>query len=574
MRRRMQILRFSLLWLVVTLLAGLALTLTVTSVIALSAGPESPVEAPGGIEGFLYQPGGTPSGGWIDIRDAEGQPWMGTDANPVDGSFSIPNLPAGTYFLRAYPPPGSPYAGSLPQEVKVLSGQWATAALYLTHVRISGYVRECEVVPEKRIEGAVVAAHRNGVRVWDSTNSSGEFKLGGLNIGVPYTLEAYPPPESEYVPVGPKTVVPISNTVILEMCIPPTNVIGVVHHPDGYPLEGAWAVVWNDSYWDETTTDASGGFLFRGLPSPGEYWLHAGPPWGSQSAGLIAIDPFTITVTQPDTLVDVGVLTLQRAYKTVNGRVVVAGTNEGLPGAEVRAWRLDGPGYAGGLTDVDGGFNLSVTGGEWHVGVGPLTWPVTWIFPGPPAWVVFDRDTTPQTETVTLEVIETDAWVTGRIVCPDGNPCDPGVDDVWPEDIWVELRNDDIRNSAHPDGDYYFVVPIPAGWYELVIHLGHPRLQPPEPVPVYVGPGGTYNVGDIRLLLKDARIEGRVINEMGAGIGGVPVVGWQPEGFGRGWAETDAGGFYTMPSAASGSSSHNRDPNSPTSLTAAHGWRA
>jgi hypothetical protein len=548
MKRRFQISRFPLLWPVVTLLSGLVLTLTVMSAIALSASPEAPEQVPGWIAGTLYEPNGTtPSGGWIEIHDANWQPWMGADADPGSGYFSIPNLPPGIYILHAYPPSGSPYAPSVLMEVEVSSGQGTPVDLFLTDVRISGYVRDCDAIPEERIEGATVAAHRNDFWVWDSTNTSGEFKLGGVTAGASYVLEAFPPPGSEYVPVGPRMVVPISNSVILEMCIPPTNVVGIVHHPDGYPLEDAWAVIWNEGYWDETGTDMAGNFSFRGLPSPGEYWMHVGPPWGAPSAGLIAIDPFTITIAQLDVPVDVGVLTLQRAYKTVNGRVVVAGTNEGIPGAEVKAWRLDGPGYAGGPTDMDGGFNLSVTGGEWHVGVEPPTWPVTWIFPGPPAWVVFDRDTTPQTETVTLEVIETDAWVTGRVVCPDGNPCEPVADDVWPEDIWVELRNDDIRNSAHPDGDGNFVVPIPAGWYELVVHLGHPWLQPPEPKPVFVEPGGTYAAPAIRLLFKDARIEGRVTNEMGAGIAGVPVVGWQPEGFGRGWAETDAGGFYTMP---------------------------
>jgi len=547
MKRRFSIPRFPLLWPVVALLAGLTLTLTVMSAVALSASLASPEQVPGGIEGFLYEPDGTThvDGGWIEIHDADWQPWMGTNTAP-NGYFSIPNLPPGSYSLHAYAPGGSPYAPSVPVDVQVLSGQYASVTLELTEAYISGYVRDCDAVPEEPIEGATVAAHDDGFWVWDSTNTSGEFKLGGVTPGTPYVLEAFPPPGSEYVPLPPITVVPITTGVVLEMCIPPTNVVGIVHHPDGYPIEDAWVVIWKEGYWDETGTDASGNFYFRGLPSPGDYWLHVGPPWGPQGAGLIAIDPFTITIAQLDVPVDAGVLTLPRAYKTVDGQVAVAGTNKGIPDAEVKAWRLDGPGYAGGPTDMDGGFNLSVTGGEWHVGVEPLTWPVTWIFPGPPAWVVFDPDTTPQTETVRLDVIETDAWVTGRVVCPDGNLCDPGVDEVWPEDIWVELRNDDIGNITQPDVGYNFVVPIPAGWYELVIHLGHPQLQPPEPMPVYVGPDDTYGAGDIRLLLKDARIEGRVINDTGAGIAGVPVVAWQPEAFGHGWAETDAGGFYTM----------------------------
>ena len=554
MKRQVHIPRLHLLWLAVALLAGLVLTLTVMSAAALSASPVSPGDVPGGIEGILYEPDDTtPSGGWIEIHDADLEPWVGEDADPVNGYFSISNLPAGIYILHAYPPPGSPYAPSVPVEVEVFSGQWSSVTLELTEPRISGYVRDCDAVPEEPIEGATVAAHRDDFWVWDSTNISGEFKLGGVMTDTPYILEAFPPPESEYVPPLPITVVPISNSVILEMCIPPTNVVGIVNHPDGYPLQDAWAVLWNDFYREETHSDASGGFLFRGVPTDqsDEFWLHVGPPWGPQGTGLIALDPLTITIPQPDTLVDLGVLTLPRAFKTVDGQVVVAGTGEGVPDAEVRAWRLDGPGFAGGLTAPTGEFNLSVTGGEWHVGVEPATWPVTWIFPGPPAWVVFDKDTTPETATVMLEVIETDAWVTGRVVCPDGAPCDGDhfyEEDVFPEDVWVELRSDDIRNSTQATGSNYdFTIPIPAGWYELVVHLGHPWLQGPEPVPVFVGPGSTYIADDIRLLLKDAIIEGRVTNEAKAGVSGVPVVGWQPDGIGRSWAETGAGGFYTMP---------------------------
>ena len=554
MKRQAHFLRFHWLWLAVALLAGLVLTLTVMSAVALSASPASPQDVPGAIEGILYEPdGGNPTGGWIEILDANLDPWIGADADPGSGYFSIPNLPPGTYALHASPPPGSPYAPSVPIEVEVFSGHWSSVTLELTEPRISGYVRDCDAIPKLRIERATVVAHRDDFWVWDSTNVSGEFKLGGVDIGVPYLLETFPPPESEYTPLPPITVVPISNSVIIEMCIPPTNVVGIVHHPDGYPLQDAWAVLWNDFYRDEAHTDASGAFLFRGLPTDqsDEFWLHVGPPWGAQGTGLIALDPFTITIPQPDTLVDLGILTLQRAFKTVDGQVIVAGTGEGVPDAEVRAWRLDGPGFAGGLTAPTGEFNLSVTGGEWHVGVEPATWPVTWIFPGPPTWVVFDKDTTPQTATVMLEVIETDAWVTGRIVCPDGAPCDGAPfyeEDIYPEDVWVELRSDDIRNSTQATGSNYdFTIPIPAGWYELVVHLGHPWLQGPEPVPVFVGPGSTYNAGDIQLLLKDAVIEGRVTNEAKAGVSGVPVVGWQPDGVGRSWAETGAGGFYTMP---------------------------
>jgi hypothetical protein len=536
---------FRLLGPALALLLGLLLTTTVVSAMTLSARPTDPVDVPGGIEGTLYAPDGTTgiANGWIEIFDAEMEPWMGTETAP-DGHFEITNLPAGEYILHAYPPEGSPYAASVPEPVEVFSGQFTSATLRLTQVRISGYVRDCDAIPEKRIEGATVAAHSDDSRVWDRTNINGEFKLGGVMNGVPYILETSPPPESEYVPLEPIVVTPTVGGVVLEMCIPPTNVLGTVRDPASAPVPGAWAVVWNEFFWDETTADEAGEFLFRGLPvgpSGTEFTIHAGPPWG-EGLGLIAAEPFTFFLDFPTSTVHVPI-TLPYAYKTLTGRVVFAGTSDSVGDAEVHARRLDGPGFAGGPVDATGAFTLTLTGGEWHVGLEPTTWPANWIFTGPPAWVVFDQNTTPETKTVTLEVVPTNASVIGQVACPGGCP-----GDMFPEDVWVELRNEDINNGTHIDGSYGFEIPIPDGWYELVIHVGHPALMGPEPIPLSVGPEQTLTLLDpIELRWRDAHIAGRVRSESGQPVEGIPLFAWRAEGWGSGWAETDASGAYTMP---------------------------
>jgi hypothetical protein len=93
--------------------------------------------------------------------------------------------------------------------------------------------------------------------------------------------------------------------------------------------------------------------------------------------------------------------------------------------------------------------------------------------------------------------------------------------------------------------NYPFAIPIPDGWYELIVHVDHPAWQGPEPRPVRVEPGNNA-VDPITLLLKDARIVGQVRNELGSGVPGVPVFGWQPESFGWSVAETDINGDYAM----------------------------
>lgn len=251
-------------WLVVAVLAGLIVTVAVMSSTVLSEGPITLASAPGGIEGVLYEPNGATvvAGGWIDIHDAEGQPWMGTDTD-AGGYFAIPNLPPGDYILNAYPPEGSDYASSLPAGVEVLSGEWAATSLLLTEVRISGWVQDSET--GSRIQEASVVAHDDEwtVEQWSGTNANGEYKIGGVHIGVTYTLEALPPPDSPYVQLPfHYTAVPITDAVVLEMRVPPTNVVGIVHDPEGAPVPGAGVVVSHDEYWAETAADELGGFLF------------------------------------------------------------------------------------------------------------------------------------------------------------------------------------------------------------------------------------------------------------------------------------------------------------------------
>ncbi|MCP4427187.1 MAG: carboxypeptidase regulatory-like domain-containing protein, partial [Chloroflexi bacterium] len=149
-------------WLAVVLLAGILLAATTMAaarpntsdfVADVLAAPNTP----GGIEGVLFEPNGTTpvEGGWIDIHDMGGQPWMGTNTDP-GGYFAIPNLPPGEYVLEAHPPPGNPFAASLPVVVEVFPEQWSMTALQLTDIRIDGYVRDCDAEPELRIEGAAV----------------------------------------------------------------------------------------------------------------------------------------------------------------------------------------------------------------------------------------------------------------------------------------------------------------------------------------------------------------------------------------------------------------------------------
>jgi hypothetical protein len=515
---------------------------------AASTGPVEPLASPGGIRGVLYEPdGATPvEGGWIDIHDEQDEPWMGADTAP-DGQYEIANLPPGWYVLCAYPPPGSPFAPSLCERVRVHAGQWSVRDLLLNEVQISGWVQDSET--GARIEGAVVIARDDPPTVerWSPTDANGEWKIGGVTNGVTYRLEVVPPPETEYVSLDVDyTAVPPESDVVLELHIPPPNIEGEVHDYLGHSVPGAGVVVHRDDFWVETVAGDAGEFLFRGLPT-GVFWVVAAPPWGVQ--GLLSSRPFTVEISQPDTFHDVGVLALPRAFKRATGRVTYAGTANPVRDAVVVAHRLDRPGYADTPTDETGTYTLSLAGGEWHLHVEPHpppAPPANWIYGAEPAWIVFaGAPTDPERVVANLKVVPTNARVTGRVVCPQGVPC-PADSPPW-QDVRVELRNEQIGNEAGLGPDFRFDIPIPDGWYELVVHVHHPLVQGPAPIPVFVGPGGQLDVGDVELLFKDAWFVGKVLNEQNVGMPGVPIFGWQPEGPGQGWAETDAQGVYTMP---------------------------
>ncbi len=531
-------------WPVITVLVALTLAALGTAVMAEQATPaDVATQVPGGIQGIVYLSDGmTPvAQAWVDIHDQAEQPWMGTAA-AGDGSFSITNLPPGRYFLTAHPPPGSPEAASLTVVVDVLSGQWSTTSLSLTEALITGWVQDSDT--GTRIPDVGVVAFDNPLTVerWCTTDAAGEFKIGGVTPGVTYTLETVVPPGSPYVPLPIHyEVTPPATDFVLEMMIPPTNVVGIVHEYTGTPVPGAAVVIHQDEYWRETTADETGFFAFSGLPA-GDYVLVASPPWDVQ--GLLPSAAIPVAIATPTSLVDVGIVVLPQAFKTVSGHVRNAATGQGVAEAVVMAHRLDTPAYVEGPTDSQGAYTLSLPGGEWHLSVAPLDPHAEWFFPGPPAWVPFMLPVD-QAESLTadLAVEPTNGWIEGRVVCPGGAPCG-GI--IAPEAVHVELRSDGLQRGFPVGPDFGFSLPVPDGWHELLVHVEHPILQGGPPVSVFVAPGQAVDVGDILLLERDALITGRVQNEQGVGIADVVLTGRVPDAPVWGEAVTDATGHYTM----------------------------
>ena len=501
------------------------------------------------ITGYIYEPDGfTPvPSSTVYIFDSNGNPFGSTTTTP-SGTYTLTSLLPGTYLLYAYPPAGLLYGFSEVSYVEVFNGQTSNLDLYLRPVLVSGWVQD-GLYPPQRFPFSYIVAHNAdwSTELWATTNLLGDFLFSeGLTVGVSYTLEVIPPSDSSYIPGPPLQVTPVITAAALDVFMPPLNIVGIIQDPAGNAVPNASVYLTDDnSYRAETQTEVDGSFALRGIPLGG-YWLQASPPWGAQN--LLSSSPISITITDTKNVIDVGLQALPYALKIVTGRVVNSVSGEGV--TDVVAWanRLDNNGFNATPTDLNGSFSLSLAGGEWLVGVQPNTWPASWFFVGPPAWVNFNLDNTlPETTTLTLEVLPANAFISGRIVCPGGNPCQV---ESPPDTFQIVASNDLIYNRTELDPSYSFILPVVEGWYEVSLTTEDPRLIAPHLPPIYVSPGEVVDLGDIEFLPRNAAISGSLQNEFGDPVPDVPLHFWSADGSFADWTRTNAAGVYTMPVSA------------------------
>lgn len=134
-----------------------------------------------------------------------------------------------------------------------------------------------------------------------------------------------------------------------------------------------------------------------------------------------------------------------------------------------------------------------------------------------------------------LEVLPTDGIVQGQVLCPGAVTCS-GI--LTPHQVRVELLGQPFHNMGPVDENFNFSIPIPFGWYEVVVHVEHPLMQGPGLAAVSVTTENpTPTVGLLVLLERDAWIRGRV--EDGGGVG-VPLIPARGAGAPRAGAQSGA----------------------------------
>jgi hypothetical protein len=166
--------------------------------------------------------------------------------------------------------------------------------------------------------------------------------------------------------------------------------------------------------------------------------------------------------------------------------------------------------------------------------------------------VHFANDNTPQAATVNLTVQPTDSYLTGRVLAPNGQPLPLPPGETGPVNYWASIDvwtdPDHSYNYVYLDSTGTFSMPIVAGRYEVTVWMragAYPDYAGPSNLLAEVG-ASTVNLGDLRLLQRNSRIKGHVLDKQSAsGVGGTYVQAYQSGG-GFEYTQTRSDGSYEL----------------------------
>lgn len=347
-------------------------------------------------------------------------------------------------------------------------------------------------------------------------------------------------------------------------CAPGMNAIAEDCGGDDELVGHGWAVL-HTADWDVqigTSIDADGRYAFGGVPS-GTYLLDVFPPWERSELMPVTDQEVTVTDGQEQNRNTV----YELADKTIAVTVLDAdGTTITTDSFRVYAFDRDssfaedrdGP-------NPSGVYEIPVAAGTWDVMVQADSSDSAYVYNGQHKTVTVGDSST---ASVTFTAVKADAVVQGSVVDASGKPLTR-----WTQNsAWIEVRSSDGRGNGGElqdcDGSIdgtssanknCFQVRVPAGTYKLYVHPFNSDHGAPEARTVTVGSDEVLTVdGDpetigadaVRLLDRDARIQGRVAYRSGTTLSGVDVFAWQPNGGGYANAVTGSDGTYTLKVAA------------------------
>lgn len=292
-----------------------------------------------------------------------------------------------------------------------------------------------------------------------------------------------------------------------------------------------------------TTSGQLGEFAFTNVPV-GVYALDISP--FSVATALWYTRVITITAAP----LNLGNITLPAAPKRIEGSVQRASVP--LVGEHIWAYNAGIGRWVEAHTDTNGRFELGVSGGAWSVEVEQAPG-ANWMFVERPARVQFAEDNSAETASIVLTVQSTNGAIEGRLLDPNGAPLLPP---SYPIGGINPAAVVSVYNAGGPGWNWdnlgstgAFTIPVVAGRYFVAPWLDatvYPDYAVP-PLPVQrVNPNQPVDLGDIRVLRRNAEIAGTVRAPDNAQISGAEVFAYQFDGDETASATTDGAGAYRL----------------------------
>jgi hypothetical protein len=561
-------------WLII-LVIGIS-PLAPTAALAAQTAPD--LALAGTVSGQVTLPNGTtpiPAGTIVRLYDPGQDEIYGRalDVDPATGAFSFPSVPNGLYLLRAVPPVASSYTPSMPKPVMVFNAAVNVGKLKLTDPQLSGTIFAPDgTTPTAgevwifRMGGLPAPTTMPDLLSWVKPfmvvkAPTGVYKAGGLPAGF-YVAVAWPKLDGTnwYIMSDPATItiLPPPAVQVKNFTLKNADLYGLVKSPMNVNVEGARVVAqklsgapMNPMSRSMTLSDKNGRWALGNL-SAGSYRVYAMPPFPCAVEPRLCALPMTdvVTVTVPAGA-GVNPITLKFPdfQKTVTGKVQTNQT-PAVPvfHALVKAQRLTGPGQAEALTDASGNYSLTLAPGLWALTVEsqPDSNPADWVYNKPPQLVHFRWDKVAETRIQDFTVVVADSHVTGLVQMPDGS--------TLTITSTINLRSDEgvgVRKVLKPSDPApgAFNLAVPNGGYKALVHPSDPRYLGPVIPPFTVVSGETYDLGQIKLLAKDAVITGTLTSN-GNPVAGIPVTAWRDGVPGSLKGVSGLDGEYAIPVAA------------------------
>lgn len=339
------------------------------------------------IWGQVTEPDGITPVPWVWVV-AHNANWSVNAGGATDenGEFRIGGLPPGTYYVEAFPPPDSEFAGAAKVTVTIVEEDPGHEVdLVLVAPNVVGIVLTPD---EEPVPGANVYIHTPD---WSKASFGPPTGVdGGFNLAAPdgtYLLEVNPPPpmpgEASILAAPPPVEVTIAggavtvvdppaawdgDSFVLHLVAPDKTVSGTVTTTGGDPVEGAVveAFRWNGPGHAQAYTDAGGQYELA--LTGGEWGLMVHPDWGSPADWIYDGMPRKVTFGESDPdeqIVDFEVIA---ADSSVTGQVVKPNGDpwDGGPGLYVDVRSKNGRGN-GAPVEIDGSFSVRVPAGSYVV---------------------------------------------------------------------------------------------------------------------------------------------------------------------------------------------------------------